>query len=178
MKRLIYILPFFLLFGCAEQQVEFKDQVEFDNYLNNPENGFINVNKESDLIFETKLTPPTSNSKNECTIQLRIKRKDGRPVLESGGVSKEQILEREGYLTFDVVQDVSLKQGKKYHKPVLHHYERNFGIKPSVDMYFVFDGVSASKEAEFRFTDRVFDQGLITIDLDKDLFNECYVAKN
>lgn len=176
--RYIYFIAFLALVACSEKKQEFKSEQEFLNYINDPENGFIQKEESRDLIFETRVVPPVKGEGNECTVHLRIRRKDGGEVLMYGDVPESTALEREGYLTFEVIGDVSLKMGKKFLDPVFHHYERNFHLKPSIDMYFVFDNLQKNTEAEFRYRDQLFGQGLVSIKLNEELFNECYVAKN
>jgi hypothetical protein len=146
--------------------------------LNNPENGYIVSEKSEDLIFEARLMPPLSVEEgNECTINLRISRKDGGSVLEVGNASKETALEREGYLSFEILKDVSLNIDGKTIPPVFHHYERNYGLKPSIDMYFNFIELDVKSDATFNYRDQLFGQGLIKLNYKKELFTKCYVGK-
>jgi hypothetical protein len=176
--RIGLIISLIVLSACSSQETKFTDEAEFKEHLNNPENGFVTSEKGSELIFETRLTPPVSGEEtDECTINLRISRKDGGSVLEYGNASKQTVLEREGYLSFEVAKDVSLNIDGKSISPVFHHYERNYGLKPSVDMYFSFTGLDVESDAFFTYRDELFGQGLVKIKYNKELFTKCYVGK-
>lgn len=164
--------------ACNSQQTEFKSQAGFDKYISDPENGFVLEKESGDLVFEARLVPPLSgeNSK-ECTVNLRIKRKDGGAVLEYGKANRQTILEREGYLAFDLKDDVSMSIDGQTSAPIFHHYERNYGLKPSIDILFNFMELPENGDATFKYRDQLFGQGLIKIKFDKELFNKCYVAK-
>lgn len=179
MKFAIAISLLVLFVSCEEQQTEFESQEEFDEYLSDPENGYVLAENTSEMVFEARLIPPMKGEKGrECTVQLRISRKDGGSVLDYGKVSKEEVLIREGYLSFDLIDDVSLNFGGEKLKPHFHHYERNYGLKPSIDMYFNFKDFKINSEASFSYRDELFGQGLIKLKFNKDLFNKCYVAKS
>lgn len=179
MRTGIYIAAVLLVFAsCSSKETKFSTERDFQAYINDPENGFIVVQESEDLIFEARLVPPMSGEKSkECTINLRIKRKDGGPVLDFGGADRQMAIEREGYLAFDLKDDVSLSLSGESIPPVFHHYERNYGLKPSVDVLFNFMGLKTSGDAVFKYRDRLFGQGLIKITFDKELFNTCYVAE-
>jgi hypothetical protein len=175
------ILPFslFLLFSCSSSQNEFVSMEEFEKYLNDPENGYIQSDEAGDLFFEAKLNPPLSDDPNpQFAIQLRISRLDGKPVLETNTKSGAEVLEREGYLSFDLAKDVAVEYDGKAVSCVFHHYERNYGLKPSIDVFFQFPAIKEPKENPvFVYRDQQFGEGLIKIEFDKELFTTCYVKK-
>jgi hypothetical protein len=109
---------------------------------------------------------------------MRISRLDKKPVLETNTSSKSEVLEREGYLSFDLAKDVSVEYDGKAVACVFHHYERNYGLKPSVDVFFQFPALKDPKENPvFVYRDQQFGEGLIKIEFDKELFTTCYVKK-
>lgn len=178
MRISLYILLIVTLAACSSRETEFKTKRDFEEYINNPENGFVVVKESKDLIFEARLIPPLNGEKSkECTVNLRIKRKDGGAVLEYGEANRQIALEREGYLSFDLKDDVTMQINGSNHGPVFHHYERNYGLKPSVDILFNFMKLKTNGDAVFKYRDRLFGQGLIKIAFEQELFNTCYVEE-
>lgn len=178
-KEFVLILFLFSLYGCFSSKNEFASEKEYHDYLNDIDNGFIQSEEIGDYLFEAKLNPPIADDPNpQIAIQLRISRKDGKSVLDNCSSSKEEILEREGYLSFELSKDVSLRYGDKISPCLFHHYERNYGLKPSIDVFFQFPFTkSISEDPVFMYRDQQFGQGLIEISFNKDLFNSCYVKK-
>jgi hypothetical protein len=165
------------LISCSDQETSFGSVSEFQTHISDPENGFIVLEETKELIFEARLTPPMKGEKTqECTINLRIKRKDGGVVLKLNA-SEQEALQREGYLSFDLREDVSLKMGSATIAPSFHHYERNYGLKPSVDMFFTFNNLKVNTDAVFNYRDQLFGQGLVKLNFNKGLFKKCYVEK-
>jgi len=178
MRFVAYILLMFLVASCSSRETDFESKASFQKHVNDPDNGFIKQQESNDLIFEAKLVPPLSGENStECTVHLRIKRKDGGAVLDYGGVDRRMALEREGYLSFDLREDVEMNVEGHSFTPVFHHYERNYGLKPSVDILFNFMNLESDKDVIFQYRDRLFDQGLIRIKFDKELFKTCHVAE-
>lgn len=177
--RILLPISLFLLFSCSSSKKEFHSVEEFEAYINDADNGFIQSDEAGDLLFEAKLNPPLADDQNpQIAIQLRISRKDGKPVLETNTSSKSEVLEREGYLSFDLMQDVSIEYDGKAAPCVFHHYERNYGLKPSIDILFQFPALKEPKEDPvFVYRDQQFGEGLIKISFDKELFTSCYVKK-
>jgi hypothetical protein len=98
--------------------------------------------------------------------------------LETNTSSKSEVLEREGYLSFDLAKDVAVEYDGKAVSCVFHHYERNYGLKPSIDILFQFPALKdPKKNPEFVYRDQQFGEGLIKIEFDKELFTTCYVKK-
>jgi hypothetical protein len=152
---------------------------EFETYINDPSNGYIQSSEAGDLLFEAKLSPPLADDPNpQFVLQLRISRLDGKSVLETNTSSKSEALEREGYLSFDLMNDVSFEYDGKELPCLFHHYERNYGLKPSVDILFQFPVIKDPHEDPvFVYRDQQFGEGLIKIAFDKELFTSCYVKK-
>lgn len=179
MKRVVFIALIFLVLGCGEDyKTKFQSPEEFHTYLNDPNHGFIQSETSEAFSYEAKLVPPvTDDPKSHFTIQLRIKRLDGGSVLDFGEVDEQIRMEREGYLSFELLEDVYIKSGSTTLSPVFHHYERNYGLKPSVDVLFEFPMSKIQDNATFCLRDEVFGQGLIELEFDKEQFNKCYVSK-
>ena len=175
-----FLLPvsLFLLISCSSKK-EFQSVEEFEAYINDSDNGYIQSDEAGDLLFEAKLNPPLSDDPNpQFAVQLRISRLDGKPVLETNTSSKAEVLEREGYLSFDLAKDVAVEYDGKAVPCVFHHYERNYGLKPSIDVFFQFPAIKEPKENPvFVYRDQQFGEGLIEIEFDKELFTTCYVKK-
>ncbi len=166
-----------MLFACG-QKTDFQNEDEMNAYLNNPDNGFISKVETADFIVEAKLSPSIKNDKvPQITVQMRISRKDGNSVLDIGKASKAQVLEREGYLSFEVLNEVFLEDNGNIKPAVFHHYERNYGLKPSVDVFFKFDNIEPKGDVYFNYRDQLFSQGLIKLKFNKELFTSCYVQE-
>lgn len=176
MKGIAIILLLIVSVACTSKKTEFNDVKELETYVNNPENGYILSKESDDLLFELKFTPAFEDEETpQCTAQLRISRKDGGSVLDFGGVSKQEALQREGYLSFDLKKDVSIDENGSQTPAIFHHYERNYGLKPSVDILFNFMNLEPKEDVYFTYRDELFGQGLIRIKLEKELFTKCYV---
>lgn len=177
MRRLIYIIISFFLFACSgEKKTSFKNTEEWQDYVNDPQNGFIVSEESSDLKFDLKFEPAVSGDEiPQFTVHLRISRKDGGAVLDFNTNSKQVALEREGYLSFELKKDVYIDERGHASPAVFHHYERNYGLKPTIDIYFNFMQMEPKDDVYFTYRDELFGQGLIRIKLNKELFTKCYV---
>lgn len=177
--RFLLPISLFLFFSCSSHQKEFASVEAFEAYVNDVDNGYIQSDEAGDLLFEAKLNPPLAADQNpQFVVQLRISRLDGKPVLETNTHSKSEVLEREGYLSFDLLKDVYMEYDGKEIPCVFHHYERNYGLKPSIDILFQFPALKEPKEDPvFVYRDQQFGEGLIKISFDKELFTSCYVRK-
>jgi hypothetical protein len=172
----IFLLSLVFLYSCSSQKTTFANEQEFQSYLNDPDNGFISSTKNSEFILETKLEPPVdSETDQEFTIHVRLSRKDGLPVLDYGNADQQQQLEREGYLSFQVLGDVYIQDGEKIIPAVFQHYERNYGLKPSIDLFFQFKKFTPTEDFTFVYRDELFQQGMFKIKLDKQLLTSCHV---
>lgn len=174
----IFIGLFLLLIacGCKEQQTSFRDEGELLTYVNDPDNGYISVDENGDFKMEAKLIPAIKGDKSpQFTIQVRLSRMDGLPVLEYGNVLHDIALEREGYLSFEVLKDVYLECGDNSKPAIFSHYERNYGLKPSVDLFFRFNQFNPQEDITFVYRDQLFGQGMFRIKFNKILFTSCHV---
>ncbi len=177
MRTCLFISLLFFLMACSGgKKTSFKDTEEWKAYVNNPENGFIVSEEASDMNFDLKFEPAISGDEiPQFTVHLRISRKDGGSVLDYNTNSKEEALEREGYLSFDLRKDVAIEENGHANPPVFHHYERNYGLKPTIDIMFNFMQMEPKEDVYFTYRDELFGQGLIRIKLNKELFTKCYV---
>lgn len=176
--RFLLPISFFLLVSCSSKK-DFQSVAEFESYINDPDNGYIQNEEVGDLLFEAKLNPPLSDDTNpQFAIQLRISRLDGKSVLETNTSSQAEVLEREGYLSFDLAKDVEIEYDGKQLPCSFHHYERNYGLKPSIDVFFQFPAIRDLKENPvFIYRDQQFGEGLVKIEFAKELFTTCYVKR-
>lgn len=172
----MYILFIVFLVSCTGKKTSFKDTKEWEAYVNDPANGFIVSEQSADFKFDLKFEPAISNEEiPQFTVHLRISRKDGGSVLDYKTNTKQEALEREGYLSFDLKKDVSIDENGHANPPVFHHYERNYGLKPTIDILFNFMQMEPKNDVHFTYRDELFGQGLIRIKLNKELFTKCYV---
>lgn len=176
MRILVAISLLFVLFACEDAQTEFTDTQEWEDFLNDPDNGFIVSKSSADLDFDLKFKPALKGEDMpQFTVHLRISRKDGGAVLDYNTSSKEEALGREGYLSFELLQDVTIEENGHASPAIFHHYERNYGLKPSIDIMFNFMQMEPKDDVYFVYRDELFGQGLIRIKLNKELFTKCYV---
>lgn len=177
MRNWGYILCVLVCFSCQEgQQTTFKNVKEWEAYVADPVHGFILSEATTDLKFDLKFEPAIANDAvPQFTIHLRISRKDGGAVLAFNTNSNEAALAREGYLSFDLKKDVSIESNGHSTPAVFHHYERNYGLKPTIDILFNFKQMAPKEDVYFTYRDELFGQGLVRIKLNKELFTKCYV---
>lgn len=173
MKLITYSILLIFLSSCMGRKTSFANEKEFQDYLNDADNGFIQSKKSGDFVWDVKLVPSLKNdSLHEVSFQLRINRKDGGSVLDYGGVGKDEALNREGFLSFEIMNSIYLECNEKIIPCSFHHYERNYGLKPSVDLITHFSNVVPKQDVYFVYRDEIFHQGLIRIKFNKELFNE------
>ena len=178
MKKVFPGILLFFLLSCSGEQSSFSSEDEFQAYLNESDHGFIQSVSVGDFQWDVKLIPTLDTDKNrEVSFNLRIQRKDGGSVLDYGDVPKEVALTREGFLSFEVKDLVYLECNGRIIPCSFHHYERNYGLKPSVDAVFHFTGVDPKEDVYFVFRDELFKQGLIRIKFNKDLFKIYHVQQ-
>lgn len=178
MKTTIVLMLLLTLFACSGGQTSFESEAAFQEYLNDPDNGYISSVENGDFILEAKLVPPIAGDKApQCTVQVRLSRKDGGSVLDYGGVQQAEALEREGYLSFEVLGDVYLEDGEDLQPAIFHHYERNYGLKPSVDLFFRFNQFTPKGDVTFVYRDQLFHQGMFRIPFNQALFTSCHVQE-
>src|SRR3989338_6773331 len=150
MRFVLFILPLFIV-ACSAGTDSFTSEKEFEDFLNDPDNGHI--------------------------VSVETNDKDGGAVLDFGGATKSEVLEKEGYLSFELMGDVYLENSGQIIPCSFHHYERNYGLKPSVDMFFHFKAFQPTEDVIFVYRDQLFNQGLIRLKFDKDLFKVCNVQQ-
>ena len=176
MRFISFILLIVFFTSCGGKETSFKNIEEWEEYVNNPDNGYIVSEEASDLIFDLKFMPALSNDEMpQFTVHLRISRKDGGSVLDFNTNSKQEALSREGYLSFDLLKNVTIEENGHANPAIFHHYERNYGLKPTIDIMFNFIQMEPKNDVYFVYRDELFGQGLIRIKLNKELFTKCYV---
>lgn len=173
-----YSMLLLLLFSCGEQKTSFRDEAELTAYVNDPDNGYIASVDNGDFLMEAKLVPAIAGDQApQYTVHVRLSRKDEGSVLDYGNVSREEITQRETYFSFEVLGDVYLEDGDKLQPAIFHHYERNYGLKPSVDLFFKFKQFVPKDDVTLVFRDQLFGQGMFRIRFNKALFTTCHVEK-
>lgn len=166
----------FLLSACSGGKTTFRNEADMQAYLNDPDNGFIVSDETADLLVEAKLTPAIAGDEDpQVTIQLRLTRKDGASVLNPGTVPQAEVSGRESYLSFEVLNDVYLEDGGKTTPALFSHYERNYGLKPGIDLFFRFKNIQPQSAVYLVYRDQLFGQGLIRLKFKKALFTPCHV---
>lgn len=177
MRVLLFIICLALV-ACDKQQTEFETLADMEAFISDPKNGFIKSFETEEFIFETKLTPAlASDTTGHFSLAMRINRKDGGSVLDYGVVGQQEALLREGYLSFEVLGDVSVECDGELYPALFHHYERNYGLKPSVDLFFDFPEIKPKGPVYFIYRDQLFGQGQVKIEMNNELFTACYVKK-
>jgi len=175
-RKILYISILFLIASCGGRETSFENTKEWQKYVNNPDNGYIVSEEASDFKFDLKFMPALSNDDMpQFTVHLRISRKDGGSVLDFNTTSKQEALSREGYLSFDLLKNVTIEENGHSTPAIFHHYERNYGLKPTIDIMFNFMQMEPKGDVYFVYRDELFGQGLIRIKLNKELFTKCYV---
>lgn len=165
-----------LLSSCAGRKTSFQNEEELDAYVSDPENGYISSAETSDFLLEAKLVPAIAgDTEPQLTVHVRLSRKDGLSVLDFGGGDRQAAMEREQYLSFDVSGDAYFEDGENLRPAIFHHYERNYGLKPSVDLFFQFKHFIPKDDATFVYRDQLFGQGMFRIHFNQALFTSCHV---
>lgn len=174
----IFLVFLFLFGSCSKSRTTFDSVEDFNNYLNDVDNGFIQKTVFKGVVYEAKLIPALDeDDKKNITVQLRISLENAGNVLEFEGASQELIAEREMKLSFGMQDLVTMNINGKSLNPLFSHYERNYGLKPSVDLLFQFEEVKSENVVVFRLNDQIFSNGIVEIEFDNELFTTCYVKK-
>ena len=164
------------MISCQSNKHEFKSLSSLNEFLNDIDNGFIQKDQSNQFQFEARLIPPMEgDSASQVSVQLRISDTENTPVLDYGNITNEQRGYRENYFSFEIKNDVFLEfDGKKVYAD-FNHFEKNYGLKNSIDILFNFTDIKPESDVFFVYRDQVFDQGLIKIKFNKQLFKNCYV---
>lgn len=176
LKLLLILFSFqFLLLSCGkEEPYHFDSRMEMEELVTNPTYGFIGSYKSGNLLFET-LFEPASLKDSIVVVKLRISEVNGKSVLEHQTTNTDEVRIREQYLSFEIAKDISLEVNGKESAPILTHYERNYRLKPSIDLFFEFKKTEpAINTAYFNYRDKLFGAGRITIKIDTKNFNSSY----
>jgi hypothetical protein len=177
MKGFCFLMVALTSLAACSRETSFRDAADLEKYVNDPDNGYISSVSSGNYLIETRVIPAVSADEHpQLTVHMRISRNDGGSVLE-GGSAEQESLDKENYMSFQMLGDVYLENGDKAEPAVFHHYERNFGLKPSIDVFFDFNHFTPAGEAAFVYRDQLFGLGRIRIPLDKELFTICHVAE-
>ena len=82
-----------------------------------------------------------------------------------------EIEERIKYYSFEVNDDIKLKDGEVELPCVLHHYERGFGITNKITLSLAFPKTANEEDKVLIFDDKIFNKGKLKIKFKKEDFN-------
>lgn len=82
-----------------------------------------------------------------------------------------EIEERIKYYSFDVDDDIKLKDGEVELPCVLHHYERGFGITNKITLNLAFPKTGNENDKVLIFNDKIFNKGKLKIKFKKEDLN-------
>lgn len=140
-----------ILIGCGESLTP----MEFTNYINNPENGFVKKQSANNYSFELQYLPPDyialryvfsgiendfekikEQSDSILNFKLTLCNLDSVPVDNKSEVYQTRI----NFLMNSFSQHcVLLTDNQDTLFPVLSHYERNANVKPCENVLFAFE---------------------------------------
>lgn len=138
-------------------------------YANDNDNGYIQTIESGDHVFSAKVDP-VKKGDDAVTLHVRISRVDGLSVLKHHELTPSDISQKEMYLSFDLANDVYLRIDGKDVRPLLHHYERNYKLKPAIDVSFTFPYTQPSAKVALVYRDNVFGTGLQELEFEKSVF--------
>jgi hypothetical protein len=147
--RNIFIFTVLLISGCKQLTPQ-----EFVDYVNNPENGFVQKQKINKYSFEVQYLPPDylalqfalsgiepdfdklkDEADSTLNFKLTICSEDSVPLDRKSDAYKEKV----NYLNNDFIQSCALVTNKDTLLPIIHHYEMNPNIKPCDNVMFAFE---------------------------------------
>lgn len=170
MKATFILFLFVLLSACSGSgKRQFSSLAEARDYANDNRNGYISSTESGDHIFSARVNPVLQGD-DVVGINLRIARADGKSVLGHGESSPEDIAAHEMYLSFDFLQDVYLNVDGKEVKPLLHHYEHTYQLKPGVDILLTFPLIHPQSTVQLLIRDHLFGEGLQELTFDPQVF--------
>lgn len=171
-----------LLISCSSSP---KSPKEYVNFIRDPENGLVQSKDAGPLRFEVQYEPLEyvcliQNGRPEITaVELRslksefegltyfkftISSKQNDDPLTVGVTDSTQLVDRITYLAGQANKDFWLLQQTDTVRCLLHHFERNYGIVPRVDITLAFEKLKTETSADqqpllFCFRDRIFHSG-------------------
>lgn len=182
----IYLLGLLLaLGGLPACRPAATTEAQFYAWLHNPENGLVQTREIGDLHLSVKYLPaellacrelrggaPTPGQADSLrrrygrshAFLLTVKPRTagrGDDVMYHGVGSYAAYKERVMELNFNLARYVSLKDGEKELKPLLHTLENTYGATEGRSLYVVFENAGADgADLDFVFSDRVFSTGI------------------
>jgi len=163
------LLTAVLAASCGGGKRSFASEEEAITYANDNSNGFIATTESGGHIFSAKVNPILAGEES-VTINFRISREDGQSVLQHHTSTPTDVNQKEMYLSFDLNKDVYLRVDGKDVAPILHHYERNYKLKPEIDISFTFPKVEPKGDVQLVYRDNLFGTGLQELEFDKAIF--------
>ena len=162
-----------------------KTEAEYYRWLHDPENGLVQTRQIGDLQLSVKYLPaellacrelkgvsPTPRQVDSVrnrygqsrAFLLTVKPRTagrGEDVMYRGVGGYQDYKERVMELNFNLGRYVSLKDGEKEVKPLLHTLENTYGTTEGRSLYLVFENVASDAPAlDFVFSDEVFGTGI------------------
>jgi hypothetical protein len=162
--------------SCGGNKREFVSEAEAVAYGNDNSNGFIQTVEAGDHVFSAKVNP-IRKDEDAVSINFRISRVDGQSVLQHQQLTPAEVNEKELYLSFELNKDVYLRVDGKDIAPILHHYERNYKLKPAVDIAFTFPLIHPAGDVQLIYRDNVFGTGLHELTFDKTAFEPYIITQ-
>lgn len=148
---------FLLLLVCGCNQVT---PQQFVDYVNNPENGFVKVQKADKYTFKVQYLPPDyialqylipsietnfEKTKEQADSSLHFKLticlEDSIPTDIKSDLYKQKVK----YLTNDFIENCILITDRDTILPIIHHYETNPNIRPCENVMFAFENTKNLK---------------------------------
>lgn len=169
-RSVIVLIAIISLFSCKDSTV-FSSKEEYDTFVKNPDNGFIQSYKTDFFTYEIKVNPPLIGD-NVFTVNFRITGDKQTAIQKLVNLPDVQ-----NYLSFGMLNDMEIRGEKGgVQKPNFYHVERNYGAKPSLDFYVDLPLDTINKENKIlRYWDRVFGKGLVEFKINHNLLTPCYV---
>lgn len=177
-KELFLLLTIVFLSGlsCAGDKSQFKSQEELKEYVSDPEHGFVHSFNLNKLDLSVMIIPPIGNDESaHFEVRLRISSADGSAVLKLNNSINDNNVSKESYLSFGILKDLYFVDDNGIHSANFHHYERNYGLKNSIDLGFEFPYFEPKGEVRLVYRDELFGQGLATLKIKNHLLNKRYV---
>ncbi|MBL4756018.1 MAG: hypothetical protein JKY52_20795 [Flavobacteriales bacterium] len=182
-----------LVLGCSDQSVQYS----YETWVESEENGLRKSKPVGNYQYSIQYRPWSYIAKRELRdesydetkmkkkihemdelqyFSLRIAlRKDEGDVLRSGLYGEGEYEERIAYLNGHINKDIFLLDGGDTLSCVLHHFERNFGIAPYLNVSLGFEITADEKEAILNevpfaysdkslvFEDKLFGTGMVRL---------------
>lgn len=183
LKYFLIILLVGALFSCGKHTSMLPH--DYMQHVQNPENGLHQSKDTGPFLLDVQYQPleyvcliqngSSEISKKQLTalesefeglmyFKISISSKEGVDPLMAGLSDSTQLENRILYLSGEASKDFYLLQQTDTVKCVLHHFERNYGLAPRLDIMLAFEKLKTSsttqvEQLRFCYSDRLFDLG-------------------